>query len=296
MREKKAQKEFRRFGRFAAFTLPAAACLTFTCLIPFLMNACYSFTKWNGVSREVKWIGLENYIEIFTDDPQFFEAAGFTFLHTVCFVAAVNFAAFAMAVLLTQKIRFRGALRACFFVPNTFSLVIVGFMWTFLFSTGFRRLYELTGLEVFGMPWLGEPFWAFWAILLVSVWQGLGYYMVIYIAGIQMVPEELLESAQMDGAGFLRQIRHVYLPMLRPTLSICVFLALSNGVKVFDVIFTLTKGGPGTSTNSLTMNIYNEAYNFNRYGYGTAKAVLFFAVIAAVSLLQQRIFRRRGEL
>lgn len=287
------KKGFPAFMRFAAFTFPAALCMVIVCILPFVMNIGYSFTKWNGVSRNIQWIGLGNYIEIFTDDPQFMRAALFTLLHTVLFVLLVNLIAAAAAVFLIQKIRFSGILRAFFFIPNTFSLVIVGFMWTFLFSTGFQKLFALSGWKVFDLPWLGDPRYAFFSILLVSVWQGMGYYMVIYIAGLQMVPEEMVESAQIDGAGFLKQIRHVYLPMLGPTISICVFLALSNGVKVFDVIFTLTKGGPGTSTNSLAINIYNEAYNFNRYGYGTAKSVLFFAVIVIVSVLQQWAFRQR---
>ena len=292
---KKFEKKYITFLKFTAFTLPATLCMVIVCLLPFGMNVGYSFTKWNGVSRNIEWIGLENYIEIFTDDPQFLEAAIFTMLHTILFVILVNFAAFVVAVFLTQKIHFSGVLRAFFFIPNTFSLVIVGFMWTFLFSTGFQKLYQMSGLKVFDLPWLGKPNYAFFAILLVSIWQGLGYYMVIYIAGLQMVPGELLESAQIDGAGFLKQVCHVYLPMIRPTISICVFLALSNGVRVFDVIFTLTKGGPGTTTNSLSINIYNEAYNFNRYGYGTAKSVLFFVVIVFVSLLQQWAFRRKEE-
>lgn len=293
---KNRKKEMRIFTEFAAFTFPAAAVMLLVFFFPFVLNFVYSFTDWNGIAKNINFIGLSNFRELFCEDADFWRSAAFTLKYAVLFVLIGNAAAVWMAIFLNQQIRGAGILRAAFFVSNTFSLVVVGFMWNFIFTSGFAGLFEKTGFAVFDLPWLSDEKLAFYTILLVSLWQAMGYYMVIYLAGLQTIPDELLEAAKMDGAGFLQQVRYVLLPMLLPSFSTCLFLAMSNAFKVYDIVLTLTGGGPGTSTNSIAVNIYKEAFSFNRYGYGTAKSLFYFLTVLVISLLQQKWCERMEKI
>jgi raffinose/stachyose/melibiose transport system permease protein len=158
---------------------------------------------------------------------------------------------------------------------------------------GFDSLGKMTGLGLFKLSWLGEPGLAFLSVLAVSVWQSIGFYIVIYIAGLQSVPHELLEAAFMDGAGPFRRFFSITLPLLAPSITVSVFMALTNSIKVFDVILSLTGGGPGGSTYSVAFDIYRDTFQNNTYGYGTAKALILFVAVLIITILQLTYFKRQ---
>ncbi|HEY9595256.1 MAG TPA: sugar ABC transporter permease, partial [Spirochaetia bacterium] len=180
-----------------------------------------------------------------------------------------------------------------FYIPNIISLIIIGYVWRFIFSRGFDSLYALTRWNVFQLSWLGDSKLAFLSVALVSVWQSIGFYMVIYIAGLQTVPKEQLEAAVIDGATPVSRFFRVTLPLIMPSVTVCVFYSLSNALKTFDVIFSLTFGGPGTATTSIALDIYRTAFSDSRFGYGAAKSVILFLIILVVTVVQLTAFKRR---
>lgn len=278
---------------FGIFTLPVLICIAVAFYIPFVMTIRYSLTKWNGISKHPKFIGLDNFKQIFMGDANFASASWFTVKYAVLYIILVNVLAILLAVILDMKLRSTTWLRAAFFVPYILSLVIVGFIWKFIFMQGFESLGASTGWSIFGLSWLGEPGLAFISILFVSIWQSIGFYLVIYIAGLQSVPDDLKEAATVDGAGPFRRFFSVTLPLLAPSITISVFMALTNSIKVFDVILSLTGGGPGGTTYSVAYDIYRDTFQNNLYGYGTAKALILFVAVLVITIVQLAIFKRR---
>jgi raffinose/stachyose/melibiose transport system permease protein len=245
------------------------------------------------LDKAVKFIGLANYTELLTTDPGLGSAMIFTLLFTVIAVAATNVIALLLAVILDADIRGKNVLRAAFYIPNIISLIIIGYVWRFIFSRGFDSFSALTHLGIFQLSWLGDPRLTFFSVVLVSVWQSIGFYMVIYIAGLQTVPREQLEAAVIDGAGSVSRFFRITLPLIMPSVTVAVFYSLSNALKTFDVIFSLTFGGPGTATTSIALDIYKTAFSDNRFGYGSAKSVLLFLLILVVTVIQLTAFKRR---
>ncbi|ANS74166.1 ABC transporter permease [Paenibacillus yonginensis] len=278
---------------FGLFTLPVLICVAVVFYVPFVMTIRYSLTKWNGISKHPKFIGLDNFKDIFMGDSNFSSAAWFTLKYAVLYIVIINVLAILLAVVLDMKLKTSAWLRAAFFIPYILSLVIVGFIWKFIFMQGFESLGDSTGWKIFGLSWLGEPGLAFVSILAVSIWQSIGFYMVIYIAGLQSVPDDLKEAATVDGAGPVRRFFNITLPLLAPSVTISVFMALTNSIKVFDVILSLTGGGPGGTTYSVAYDIYRDTFQNNLYGYGTAKALILFVAVLIITILQLTIFKRR---
>lgn len=291
---------FKSFGKkmsekleFGIFTLPVMICIAVAFYIPFFMTIRYSMTKWNGISKNPQFIGLDNFKQIFTGDANFANAAWFTVKYAILYIVIINVLAILLAVILDMKLKSTTWLRTAFFVPYILSLVIVGFIWKFIFMQGFESLGASTGWGIFKMSWLGEPGLAFVSILGVSIWQSIGFYLVIYIAGLQSVPEDMKEAATVDGAGPLRRFFSITLPLLAPSITISVFMALTNSIKVFDVILSLTGGGPGGTTYSVAYDIYRDTFQNNLYGYGTAKALILFVAVLIVTIIQLTLFKRR---
>jgi raffinose/stachyose/melibiose transport system permease protein len=278
---------------FIVYVLPVLVFITLVVYIPFIMSMCYSFTEWNGISREAKFIGLENFKIIFTEDGSFKDSALFTLKFSVLFIVITNILAMITAVMLNKEIKTSNMLRAGFFVPYILSLVIVGFIWKFIFIQGFDTLEKMTNLNFFSWSWLGDAKLAFWSVLFVSIWQSVGFYIVIYIAGLQSISFELIEAAIVDGARSTTRFFKVVIPLIMPSVTACVFLSLTNSIKVFDVIVSLTNGGPGGATTSITYDIYKEAFQNNSYGYGTAKALLLFLAILVITLIQVKFFKSK---
>ncbi|WP_058300799.1 carbohydrate ABC transporter permease [Gorillibacterium timonense] len=278
----------------AVFVGPGLAAFTVIVLVPFLLGFYYSFTEWNGLDLDkAKWIGMDNFIRIFTNDEKFWASFRFTIKFTVLTVAGANLLAFLLALMLTSAMKGRNALRTIFFLPNVIGGILLGYIWQFIFTKGFKTIGELTGWSLFELPWLGTPTTGFWGLVIVFVWQTAGYMMVIYIAAIVGIPKDLIEAAKIDGANPQQIIRRVMLPLIVPAITVCLFLTTSNAFKMFDLNLSLTKGGPGTSTQSLAYNIYAEALVNNRYGLGTAKALLFFLVISIIAVTQVWLTKRK---
>lgn len=275
------------------YTIPALILVTITIYVPFVMSGYYSLTKWNGISKEPVFIGLDNFKTLFSGKSDFFQSLVFTGKYTVLFMIFSNVFALAIAVALVQKIKASNLMRGMFFIPYIMSMTIVGFIWKFIFSQGFAVLFEKTGFEFLNWSWLGDGKLAFFAVTFVGVWQSLGFYIVLYIAGLQAVPADVLEAATVDGATSWKRFFKVTLPLLGPSITTCVFMSLTNAVKVFDIILALTKGGPGGSTYSVTLDIYREAFQNNNYGLGSAKSLVFFVIILVLTQLALKIMNSR---
>jgi raffinose/stachyose/melibiose transport system permease protein len=275
------------------FVGPAMLVFGIVVLAPFFMSFYYSLTQWNGVTSEVKWVGLDNFAYILTSDEGFRTSFWFTTRYTVAAVLGSNLLGFALALVLTLPLKSRNVLRTVFFLPNIIAGLLLGFIWQFIFVKGFAAIGQWTGLAFFNLPWLGTASTAFWGMVIVSVWQMAGYLMVIYIAAIINVPKDLLEAAKIDGANRFHMLKSVIVPLVMPAFTVCLFLAISWSFKVFDLNLSLTKGGPFGSTESVALNIYDEAFQNNRYGLGTAKALVFFVIVAAVTSLQVYFTKRK---
>ena len=283
----------KQFWESFLYTIPAIILVTITIYIPFVMSGYYSLTQWNGIAKEPVFIGLENFKRVFSGSSEFMKSLIFTGKYTILFMIFSNVLALAIAVALVQKIRLANLMRGMFFVPYIMSMIIVGFIWKFIFSQGFEVLFEKTGWGFLNWSWLGESNLAFLAIVIVGVWQSLGFYIVLYIAGLQAVPGDVLEAATVDGATSWTRFFKVTLPLLGPSITTCVFMSLTNALKVFDIILALTKGGPGGTTYSATLDIYREAFQNNNYGLGSAKSLVFFVVVLVITQVAMKIMKSR---
>ena len=275
------------------YTLPAILLVTLMLYIPFIISGYYALTEWNGISKEPVFIGFANFVTIFSGSPEFIRALVFTGKYALFFIIFSNVLALALATALTKSFRAVNLLRGMFFVPYIMSMTIVGFIWKFIFTQGFEHLYQFTGWGVWNLSWLGNGDLAFWSVVIVGVWQSLGFYIVLYIAGLQAVPGDVLEAASIDGANGRQRFFRVILPLLGPSITTCVFMSLTNSLKVFDIILALTKGGPGGATYSATLDIYREAFQNNHYGLGAAKSLLFFMIVLALTQLVLKLFESR---
>ncbi|MEV5029789.1 carbohydrate ABC transporter permease [Paenibacillus sp. LPE1-1-1.1] len=262
-------------------------------IIPFLLGMYYSFTDWNGVAGTVNWVGFDNFKQIFTNDADFWSSFWFTIRFTFVGVLLTNLVGFFLAYLLTKKLKSRNVLRTIFFMPNVIGGLLLGFIWQFIFVKGFSTVGDMTGWSFFNLPWLGDETTGFWGITMVFVWQSAGYLMVVYIASLTNVSKEVLEAAEIDGATRMQVLRSIILPLIMPAITVCLFLAISWSFKMFDLNLSLTKGGPFKSTESVALNIYAEAFQNNRYGLGTAKSLIFFIVVAVITLIQVRVTKSK---
>lgn len=276
------------------FVAPALGFYALFMLWPSVGGLGFSLTDWNGLAPQFSLVGLDNYVEALTLDPDFLRSIGFTSVYVACMVVLQNVLALGLAVLVESRTRSRGLFRTLFFLPNMLSMIIAGFMWMFLFTKVLPALGTLPGWEFLDRSWIGDPASSFVALLIISLWAGVGYLMVIYIAALQGVPTSLKEAAAIDGATDAKIFWKLTLPLVRPAVTIGIFLTLSSSFKVFDVVFALTGGGPGRATQVIALNIFEEAFRMNsRYGYASAKAMILFAIVAAITLVQLHIMKKR---
>jgi len=292
MTAKKKKKVFALLT-FTAFVLPALGAILLSVEIPFLMSIVYSFTKWNGLDRVPEFIGFANYTELFTDDSAMMNALVFTFKQAFFRVIFTNIIALLLAVFLDGKMRGKNALRAAFYIPNIISLIVIGYIWRFIFSRGFDSFYKTVKLPFLMYSWLGDGNMAFISVLIVSIWQSIGFYMVVYIAGLQVIPRDVIEAAMIDGAGNVAGFFKITIPLIMPSITVAVFHSVANSMKAFDVIFSLTSGGPGNVTTSIALDIYKTAFVISRFGYGTAKSVFLFLLILFITFFQVKFFKQR---
>lgn len=273
---------------FPIFVLPTAAAFAIGFLVPFLYGIFLSFCKFTTVT-DWKWTGIQNYTKIFVVngevDTTFLHSLWYTSLFTVVTVAIINLASFVIAMLLTKGIKGTNLFRTIFFMPNLIGGIVLSYIWLMIFNSILQH-YSRT---IVSTQWS-----AFWGLVLVVCWQQIGYMMIIYIAGIQSIPGELIEAAKIDGANGRQLLSNVTIPMLMPTITICSFLTLTNGFKLFDQNLALTGGNPGKMSQLLALNIYDTMYGTTGWqGVGQAKAVLFFLLVAAIAIVQNRVTTRK---
>jgi raffinose/stachyose/melibiose transport system permease protein len=291
--EKKVKKKSGHLS-LILFVLPAFIFYILFLFIPTIGAGVYSFTDWNGLNKTFNFVGFSNYIEAFRDDDAFRHSFIFTLKYTIFIFVIQNIAALGLALLIESRIKSKGFFRTIFFMPNMISLIISSLMFSFIFTNVFPELSKQAIFSVLDQSWIGDPKVSFYSILIVSLWQGIGYMMVIYMAALQGVPKQLKEAAMIDGANAFQRIIHVVLPMIMHAITICSFLTLNGAFKVFDVVYALTQGGPGTSTQVMALNIYEEAFSNNfRFGYANAKAMILFLVVLIITLIQVRILKRK---
>jgi raffinose/stachyose/melibiose transport system permease protein len=247
-------------------------------VIPFLMSVGYSLTDWNGVTSVVRFCGLENFKRLLSD-TEFINSLVFTVKFTVISVILINVLGFTLAYFFSGSLFGKNIFRMGFYIPNLLGGLILGFVWQFIFV----KVFPALGSKIL---WLATPATAFWGLVIVDVWQGAGYYMLLYIAGLTAVPGECLESADIDGASSWQKLRFVILPLIMPTITRCLFLSIVSSFKIYTLNMALTNGGPYLSSESLTMNIYRTAFTENSMGYGSAKSLVVMLIIVAVTGIQ----------
>ena len=281
-------KKRRSAAYYSFMCLPLIMTLIFLTVIvvPFFLGIGYSFFKWDGIPINPKiFVGLDNYTELFSD-VRFWQSGKHTVIFTIFSVILTNCLGLAFAVLLTRKYAARNVARAMVFAPHLIGGLLLGFIWKFVFSSPFPKLGEVLGIEYLLFNWLLNEGFAMAALVFVNTWKMAGYIMIIYISGIQGISTEFIEAAHVDGASAIQRFWYIMLPLLRPAVTITTFITLANSFKIFDVNLSLTGGGPFNSTEMFAMNIYNEMFTRGNYGYGQAKAIVFFILVAVVTLAQ----------
>ena len=277
---------------FWAFILPSFAFFVLVVVIPAVWGLGYSLTDWNGISKEVRFVGFQNYIRIFTQDADFFHAFGFTAVFSLAAVLGVNLIGFLLALLVTSRAKGTTFMRGAFFMPNLIGGILLGFTWQFIFVQAFGAIANATGWDFFA-NWLSDTKTSFWGLLILVVWQLAGYMMVIYVAQIQNIPDSIVEAAEIDGAGYLQRLKYIVLPLVAPAFTVGLFLSLTTCFKLYDQNLALTNGGPFNSTEMLALNIYNSAFKYNELGVAQAKAVVFLVAVAGIGLTQLYISKKR---
>ncbi len=268
---------------FPVFVLPTLAAFTMGFIAPFLVGVYLSFCKFTTIN-DAKFVGVVNYTKVFTD-ATFVHALWYTALFTIVSVVLINFFAFVAAMLLTRKIKGTNLFRTVFFMPNLIGGIILGYVWNLLLNGILLQFNKtLTYSSVYG----------FWGLVILMCWQQIGYMMIIYIAGIQNIPGDLVEAAKIDGANSWDILKNVTIPMVMPSITICTFLTLTNGFKLYDQNLALTNGEPSNMSEMLALNITNTFYGRAGWeGVGQAKAVIFFILVAVIALAQNRFTRSK---
>ena len=273
--------------------LPALLFFCIFVIYPLIRALYTSLTDWNGLSPTFNFIGLGNYRTLFAD-TYVLRTVSTTFKYTIAVTLGQNLLALIMALALNQKFRGRNVLRTMVFVPSILSGLIVGYIWSFLYSDPLMKLGKLLDIPLLANNVLSSQTFAIFAAAFVTIWRSAGWTMMIYLAGLQNVPAELLEAASIDGANAWHKLRYITLPLLMPSFTVNIILTFERGLKDFDSVFALTGGGPGDATMTMALNIYRESFYFSRAGYGTAIGVVLFCVIVVLTLIQLKFFRK-GE-
>ena len=268
---------------FAVFALPTLIAFAISFLVPFLMGIYLSFTEFTTVTNTT-WVGLKNY-KALLGSPDFMNALWFTVKFTVVSVLSINLIAFTLALLLTRGIKATNLFRTVFFMPNLIGGIVLGYIWQII----------INGVLIkFGVDITFSAKYGFWGLVVLMNWQMAGYMMIIYIAGLQNIPGDLKEAAEIDGASPFQTLRHITIPMVMPSVTICTFLTLTNSFKLFDQNFDLTGGAPAKQPAMLALDIYNTFYGrIGSEGIGQAKAVIFFIMVAVIAFVQLYITRRK---
>lgn len=280
-------KQLKRFAMFGAIPM---AIFFVVLIVPFAQGFYLTFTDWDGFEY-TKFVGGANYMKSF-QDPTFWSTLKFTGLFVIVSLVVINVVAFGLALLVTAKLKSSNIFRTFFFIPNLIGGVVLGVIWQFIFNTALVSMSSNFNLPFFKSSWLNETNTAFWALILVTVWQSSGYMMIIYITGLISIENEVLEAARVDGASALRTLLSIKVPLMAQAFTIALFLTLRGGFMAYDVNVALTGGGPYRTTELISMHIFQDAFAFGNFGTGQSKAVIMFLMVAAAALVQVSVSKR----
>ncbi|WP_243228254.1 carbohydrate ABC transporter permease [Microbacterium sp. CIAB417] len=276
--------------------IPALIFYGFAVVVPSIRGAVLAFTNWDGLSQNYDFIGFDNFVRIFTSQSSL-DALKMTLIFALAVTVLQNGIGLLLALGVNSGLKSQNFLRVLFFAPVVITPVVVAYLWKFLLTPdgAVNTLLAAVGLGDVAPSWLGDPFWAAASVVMMIVWQHAGYSMVIYIAGLQSIPQELNEAAAVDGAGPWRRFWSVTWPLLAPATAINVMLTIIGGLKMFTEVFVLTAGGPGGATETMSTLLYKSAFQFNEFGYGIALALVLAVVVVFFSVAQQRLSRKGGH-
>jgi len=283
----KLSKQLKKFSLFGL--LPIAIFLVVLAL-PFGQGLYLTFTNWNGFDYS-KFVGISNYTKSL-HDPDFWRTLIFTLKFVVVSLIAVNAVAFGLALIVTSKLRSKNIFRTFFFVPNLIGGVVLGVIWQFIFNTALVSISSKFHWSILQSSWLNETNTAFWALIIVTVWQSSGYMMIIYITGLISIEQDVIEAARVDGASALKTLFAIKVPLMAQAFTIALFLTLRGGFMAYDVNVALTGGGPYRTTELISMHIFQDAFAFGNFGTGQSKAVIMFIMVAFAALVQVSVSKR----
>jgi raffinose/stachyose/melibiose transport system permease protein len=281
------RKDFKKFVWFGALPLSIFFIVLF---VPFAQGIFLTFTDWDGFDYE-QFVGFDNYVKSFQDET-FWSTLSFTGAFVVVSLVLINVVAFGLALIVTTKLRSANIFRTFFFVPNLIGGVVLGVIWQFIFNSALPSLAYVYEWPIFQDSWLNETDTAFWALIIVTVWQQSGYMMIIYITGLISIEPDVLEAARIDGASALRTLLSVKIPLMAQAFTISLFLTLRGGFMAYDVNLALTGGGPYRSTELISMHIFQDAFRLGNFDTGQSKAVIMFIMVAVAALVQVSVSKR----
>ena len=287
---KNKKKRVREVADYIKFVFPMLVLYILFFICPLFQTIGYSFTDYNGINPRKEFTGLTNYVDVF-QDKWFYNSMLFTGKSVILMILLANVLGFLLALALNTKIKSRNILRAIVFCPFVFNNVTVGFIWQFLLGRFMTDLYPLTGWKVFNIGWLSDSSLVLYSVVFVKLWQSIGYFMVIYLAGLQLLPQDPLEAAVLDGCTGIKMIRYITIPLMKPTAFVCIFLAITESLNMFPLIMSLTNGGPGHASENISLYIYNEAFKSHRMGYASALAVILTIIMTIIAGLQMKLTR-----
>lgn len=287
---KNKKKRVREIRDYIKFVFPMLVLYILFFIFPLFQTIGYSFTDYNGINPRKEFTGLTNYVDVF-QDKWFYNSMLFTGKSVILMILLANVLGFLLALALNTKIKSRNILRAIVFCPFVFNNVTVGFIWQFLLGRFMTDLYPLTGWKVFNIGWLSDSSLVLYSVVFVKLWQSIGYFMVIYLAGLQLLPQDPLEAAVLDGCTGIKMIRYITIPLMKPTAFVCIFLAITESLNMFPLIMSLTNGGPGHASENISLYIYNEAFKSHRMGYASALAVILTIIMTIIAGLQMKLTR-----
>ncbi len=289
----KMRSRSQEIKKFLVFALIPLAIFTLVLVIPFIRGIYFSFTDWNGFDV-TKFVGFDNYIESFQDQP-FWNALLLTIAFVIAVLVFTNAIAFGLALLVTIPLRGVNFLRTTFFVPNLIGGVILGLIWQFLFGQAFTTLAAQTGIPIFADNWLLDTTTAFWAMVIVQVWQMSGYLMIIYVTAMMSIEKDVLEASYIDGASNAQTLWYIKLPLMAQAFTISLFLTIRGAFMAYDLNLALTGGGPYRTTELISLHVFREAFQFGHFNTGQAQAIIMFVVIA-IAALTQVVISKRAEV
>lgn len=289
--QKKKKRSLNNRQTYLMITIPIVALFFLFNTLPLIQGVMYSFTNFRGYG-DYDWVGLRNYADLFTD-ARVGKSYLFTFRLALVATIVTNVLSLILALGLNSKVKFKNTMRGMYFIPNVLGSLVVGYIFSYIFTYIVPAFTKLCGGE--GVSMLASSSWAWVAIMIVCAWQAIAMNTIIYISGLQTVPEDVYEAGALDGATGWKKFRHLTFPLILPFFSINLVLCMKNFLMVFDQIVAMTSGGPAQSTESISYLIYNNGMSGGQFGFQSANAVLFFVVIVVISVMQMSFTNKREE-